>query len=79
MSGAAVFGSDYNLSNGLGRAGQVTIPPGADSVVVTLNALTDTVRERSEAAVMTLGSGADYKLPSTKSAKKATVTIANLP
>lgn len=77
MTGRAVFGTDYNLSGGLGRSGQVTIPIGADSVSVTLTALTDAARERNEAAIMTMTAGPGYRLPSTKSARKATVTITN--
>ena len=78
MSGTAGFGTDYNLG-GLSRSGQVTIPIGANAAAITLNALSDTASERSEGATMTLVTGTGYKLPSTKSARKTTVTIANGP
>jgi hypothetical protein len=75
MSGKAVFGSDYNL-NGLGQSGQATIAAGTNSVVITLRALADTLKERNETAIMTLTNGAGYKL---STHPKATVTIVNGP
>jgi len=59
MSGKATQGSDYTLS---GTPGQVTIPAGQSSAVVTLNALTDNVKEKSETATMTLQPGTGYKV-----------------
>lgn len=78
MSGKATLGSDYTLS---GTPGQVTISGGQTSATVTLTALTDSVKEKSETAIMTLQPGSGYNLPgSGKNPKKvkppsATVTI----
>src|SRR3989442_2102641 len=68
-SGKAMFGSDYTLSNGLGQNGQITIPLGADSVVVTLTAVADHAPEKNETVIMTLNTGAGYKLAKPKKAK----------
>jgi FlaG/FlaF family flagellin (archaellin) len=82
MSGKAVEGSDYTLS---GAAGQVTIPAGQTSGNVTLNALTDNIKEKKENAVMTLQPGSGYNFSTTGKKKKktkapsATVTILNVP
>ena len=73
MSGTATLGSDYTLS---GTPGQVTIPGGQTSASVTLNALTDNVKEKKETATMTLQSGTGYKLSKTN---KATVSILDGP
>ena len=78
MSGKAKSGTDYMLS---GSSGQVDIPAGASSASVTLSALTDKVpKEKNETVTMTLSKvakkGATYSL---SSAKKATVTIVNVP
>jgi hypothetical protein len=75
MSGKAIFGSDYNL-NGLGQSGQATIAAGTNSVVITLRALTDAVKERNETAIMTLTNNVGYKL---STHPKATVTILDGP
>ena len=72
MSGKATYGTDYTLN---GTFGQITIPPGASSATVTLNALTDNRREKNEKAIMTLVAGTGYNLP--KKAK-ASLTIANV-
>jgi len=71
MSGKAMYGTDYTLS---GIFGQITIPPGASTATVTLNALTDNHREKNEKATMTLLAGTGYNLPRNK---KASLTIAN--
>jgi hypothetical protein len=71
MSGKALNGIDYTLS---GIQGQITIPAGASSAAVTLNALTDNQREKKEKLVMTLQPGTGYELLKRK--KSATVTIA---
>jgi hypothetical protein len=78
MSGKAKSGTDYTLS---GSSGQIDIPAGAASATVTLTALTDMVaKEKNETVTMTLTKvpkkGATYSL---SSAKKATVTIVNVP
>ena len=85
MSGKATNGTDYTLS---GTAGQVTIPGGQTSATVTLNALTDKVKEKAETAIMTLQPGSGYNLATTTSGKgkkkkvtapSATVTILDGP
>jgi hypothetical protein len=75
VSGKAVLGTDYTLS---GIFGQVDIPPGVSSAVVTLHALTDALKEKSQKATMALSSGTGYKLPSNKRARKTTLTIINV-
>jgi hypothetical protein len=72
LSGKAAYGADYVVD---GNVGQITIPPGASSATVTLNALTDNLREKKEKAVMTLQRGTSYKL---SKKKKATVTIVDV-
>ena len=72
-SGTAILGTDYTLS---GTAGQVTIPAGQTSASVTLHALSDSVTETSETAVMSLQAGTGYGLGTPKT---ATVTILNGP
>jgi PKD repeat protein len=81
MSGRAALGSDYTLS---GTAGQVVIPAGQTSGTVTLSAIADGVKEKSETAVMTLKSGSGYQFPTSGTGKKkkvitptATVTISD--
>ena len=81
MSGKAILGSDYSLS---GSASQVTIPAGQISANVTLTAIVDNVKEKSETAIMTLQSGNGYNLPASAGKKKkkssapsATVTISD--
>ena len=74
MGGKAIQGSDYLLD---GTPNQVVIPAGASSAVVMLHALTDSAKERSEKATMTLSQGAGYNLPRVKAARKATITIIN--
>jgi len=75
LSGKAVLGMDYTVS---GTVGQVDVPPGASSAVVTLHALSDAVKERAEKVIMTLGPGAGYKVTSMRSAKKATLLVTNV-
>jgi CARDB len=72
VNGKAFYGTDYDVS---GIPGQITIPAGASSAAVTLNALTDNRREKKEKVVMTLQPGTGYALPKKKT---ATVTIANV-
>lgn len=72
MSGTAFLGTDYTLSGGVGQA---IIPPGANQVLVTLSALTDSIREVSETAKMTTQPGSGYTLTT---ARTATITILNV-
>jgi hypothetical protein len=73
MSGKAKFGIDYTLS---GVFGQATIPAGASSTTVVLQALADTVKEKNKKATLRLSAGPTYKLSKRKT---ATVTIVNVP
>ena len=74
MSGKAVYGLDYNVD---GVPGSAIIPAGASSVVITLHALYDTIKERGEKVTFTLQPGAGYNLSRNKKSRKATVTILN--
>jgi hypothetical protein len=74
IAGRAAAGLDYIVD---GSPGQVTIPAGASSAALTLHALTDTLRERSEKITLTLFQGSGYNLSRTRSLKKATMTIIN--
>jgi hypothetical protein len=74
MKGKATFGVDYMVNGG---SGQITIPAGASSVGITLHALTDALKEKTQKTTMKLLPGLGYNLPRTKSAKKATVAIIN--
>ena len=76
MSGTGVLGQHYSIS---GTPGEITIPAGALSGTVTLNALTTGLTSGSETATMTLHPGPGYKLSRSKPAKTSTVTINNLP
>jgi len=69
MSGTAKLGSDYTLS---GTPGKVTIPGGQASGTVTLNAASNKALKKKKTAIMTLQSGAGYKLGKSIT---ATVTI----
>ena len=73
MGGTAIEGVDYNLS---GVSGQITIPAGQMSATVTLNAVSDHVKERIESATMILRSGLGYKLPKRP---RAVLNIVNAP
>jgi hypothetical protein len=73
MSGKAQAGTDYTLS---GIFGQADIAAGAASTTVTLHALTDAVREKTEKATLKLSPGPNYLLGQ---AKKATIAIVNVP
>lgn len=75
ITGKAILGVDYNIDGGFG---QVTIPAGASSAAVTVQALTDATKERSEKITLTLFPGTSYTLARTKSLRKATMTIINL-
>jgi hypothetical protein len=72
MKGKATFGVDYMVGGGFG---QITIPAGASSGAVTLHALTDALKEKTQKVTMKLMPGLGYNLPRSKSAKKATVAI----
>ena len=78
MSGKATQGSDYTMS-----ANQITIHAGSASGTVTLTAIADGVKEKSEKATMTLQPGSGYQLGAGKGGKKkgkgptATVTISD--
>ena len=74
ITGRAVAGLDYTVD---GSPSQVTIPPGASSAAVTIHALTDTLRERSEKITLTLFQGSNYNLSRTRSQRKASMTIIN--
>jgi hypothetical protein len=67
MGGSARLGIIYTLS---GPSGYITIPAGASTATVTLNALQSNLT-RTKTAMMQLNSGAGYQL----SNSKATVTI----
>jgi hypothetical protein len=67
MGGNAKLGISYTLS---GTPGQITIPAGASTATVTLNALNNLTRTKT--AMMQLNSGTGYQL---SSSNKATVTI----
>src|SRR5207237_356484 len=61
----------YTLTDQFGRnlglsSGSVTIPSGAGSATVTLNALTNSLSVGSETVTLTLGGGAGYKLSPVK-------------
>ena len=75
MKGKAHLGTNYPLT---GTYGQVTIPAGATSASVTLTALVTNLTTKSEKATMSLQSSSSYKLPKSKSLKKASVTIFNI-
>lgn len=72
MGGRASYGLDYILS---GIYGQVTIPAGAASATVTLTALPDNLREKSQKAIMSLQPGHGYSLLKNR---KASLTIVNV-
>jgi hypothetical protein len=74
MSGAAIPASGYYTLSG--TPNQVTIPSGASSATVTLDALSNPLSTGSETAIMTIGAGSGYKVSKTKT---ATVTINNGP
>ena len=76
LTGKATAGLDYTVDDD--SYSQVVIPAGESSAAVTLNALTDTSREKSEKITLTLFQGPGYKLSRVKAAKKATITIINL-
>jgi hypothetical protein len=68
MGGNAKPGISYTLS---GTPGQITIPAGASTATVTLNALQNNLT-RTKTAMMQLNSGTGYQLSSNN---RATVTI----
>jgi hypothetical protein len=74
ISGRAAVGLDYTVD---GTPGQVTIPAGTATAAVTIHALTDAIRERSEKITLTLFPGSNYNLSRTKSQRKAAMTIIN--
>jgi len=76
-----MLGNDYTMS---GTPGQVIIPAGQSSGSVTLSALIDNQKEKSEKATMMLQPGSGYNFPTTGKKKKAkapsaTATILNVP
>ena len=73
MAGTAQSGADYTLG---GTFGQVTIPAGATSATVTLHALTDSVPERGEKAILMLTPSTAYRLARPR---KANIKIINVP
>jgi hypothetical protein len=73
MRGTAQLGNDYTLS---GLPGHVVIAPGRASATVTLQAMTDGVKERKETATMVLTAGPGYEVPRRA---KAIATILNGP
>ena len=58
MSGTATYKNDYTLSTS--TVGQVIIPAGQSSVIITLRARTDNTPESTETATMTLQPGTGY-------------------
>jgi hypothetical protein len=73
-SGKAALNLDYTLDGSPGRA---IIPAGASSVAITLHALYDTVKEKSEKVTLTLLQGSGYNLSRIKAQRKATISIVN--
>jgi hypothetical protein len=71
VRGNAKLGIDYTLS---GTPGQVTIPAGQSLATVTLQALLDNKREKTEKAALVLQRGSGFRLANPK---KATVSITN--
>jgi hypothetical protein len=69
ITGRAIFGTDYTLSNNFARRGQITIPPAVNPVSVTLTAVLDHVKESKDIAQMTVTAGSGYKLSRQKRAK----------
>ena len=76
IAGKAIFGTDFTLDHNLGPTGQMTIPPGVNSVTVTLTAILDHVKERRDVAQMAVTAGPGYKL---SRQKKAKVVISDSP
>lgn len=72
MISKALNGVDYILS---GLFGQITIPAGASSATVTLNVLTDNLKEKNEKVIMALQPGTGYELPKKKRARSANATV----
>jgi hypothetical protein len=75
MSGTATPANQYYALGG--TPNQVTIPSGASSATVTLNAQDNSLSTGSETAIMTIGAGSGYKVG--KKTNSATVTINNTP
>jgi len=77
MSGTATCGSsgDYTLSGGSASCSGATIPAGATYVDVILSALTDSLAESSETAIMTIAANSSYTVGSPSN---ATVNIVNV-
>lgn len=76
VTGKGTLGTDFTLS---GIPGQVVIPAGQTSVMITLHALLDTVTEKNESAKIKLSKGVDYKLPKGSGGKSVTIKITNVP
>ena len=74
MKGKALFGTNYSLS---GTYGRVTIPAGATSASVTLNAIPTVPAKKGTTATMTLQSGIGYAFSSRHRGPSATIAIAN--
>ena len=77
MSGRAQLGTDYTLST---SPGQITIAAGQTTAAITLNAITDGVKEKAETAIMTLQPGSGYSFgggggKKTKKAKNPSATL----
>ena len=73
IAGRAARGLDYTTDG----TGQAVIPAGASSVAVTIHALTDAARERSEKLTLTLSAGPRYTLSRVRAQRKATISIVN--
>jgi len=69
MSGTAALGSDYTLSS---TSDKVTIAAGQSSASVTLNVTPNNALKKKKTAIMTLQSGAGYKLSKSKTATVTT-------
>jgi hypothetical protein len=72
ISGKPILGSDYTLDQ---SPGVIVIPAGASTAAITVQALADQLREKSEKITLTLAPGSGYTLPKVKAARKATLTI----
>lgn len=87
MSGTASTAVDYTLTSSVAGSnvafdigtgeGTITIPAGATSVTLTVNATDDALAEVSETAVVTIVADPAYRLSTTASQRTATVNIAD--
>ncbi len=76
MTGTAALGSDYVLIGEFNKAGQVVIPAGQSTSMITLHSLYDDDATGSETAVFNILGGKRYRVGSPS---RAQVTIENKP